>query len=87
MNPQDDASRDQQPDKKFVPLEAIARVQYENGRWVVYLNVPSWDPEDAEPVTNHWKRIHDYSRKSDAKVAASWYERSANKTFRPPLGF
>ncbi len=87
MNPRDTASRNDQPDKNSVPLDAITRVENENGRWVVYLNVPTWDQGDENPITNHWKRINDYSTASDAAVAASWYERSANKTMRPPTGF
>ena len=73
--------------EKFAPVDAIARVELENGRWVVYLNVQSWQPNDERhPIANNWKRINDYSTEKDAKVAASWYERSANRTIRPPTG-
>lgn len=76
------------PDGGNLPLDAFARVENENGRWVVYLNVPSWEPEsDGHPVTNNWKRINDYSSRQDAEVAATWYERSANRSIRPPTGF
>ncbi len=87
MNQSDDVPNENKPAKKFVPLEAITRVEQENGRWVVYLNVQSWEPDNEDPVNNDWKRINDYSSEADAKVAASWYERSANKTIRPPTGF
>ena len=73
--------------RKFVPLEAMTRIENENGRWVVYLNVQSWEPESAgHPVTNNWKRINDFSTEAEATVAASWYQRSANKQIRPPTG-
>lgn len=76
------------PDKKFIPLEAFTRVENECGRWVVYLNVQSWEPtNDEHPVANNWKRIRDFSSESEANIAATLYERSANKTIRPPLGF
>jgi hypothetical protein len=87
MNQPDDSLSENQRGKKFVPLEAITRVEKENGRWVVYLNVQSWEPDQDDPVANDWKRINDYSSEADAKVAASWYQRSANRTIRPPLGF
>ncbi len=75
-------------DENFVPLEAITRVENENGRWVVYLNVQTWEPDnEGHPVTNNWKRINDFSTESEAFVAASWYQRSANKQIRPPTGF
>jgi len=76
------------------PLDAIARVIAESGRWVVYLNVPLWDPGELEtetnedhPITNHWQRINDYATEAEAKVAASWFQRSANRKIRPPSGF
>ena len=76
------------PKKNFVPLEAIARVENEGGRWVVYLNVQSWDPSDKKhPVANDWQRINDFSTEAEAKMAAHWYERSANKNASPPTGF
>ena len=44
-------------DRKFVPLEAMTRIENEDGRWVVYLNVQSWEPDnEGHPVTNNWKR-------------------------------
>ena len=87
MNQRDDESSGSKRAKKFVPLDAITRVENENGRWVVYLNVPSWDQDDENPITNDWKKINDYSTEKEANVAASWFERSANKTIRPPTGF
>ncbi len=87
MNQPGDSSNAGRPQNSFVPLEAIVRVEKESGRWVVYLNVPTWEPDhDEHPVANNWKRINDYATESDAKVAATWYERSANKTTRPPTG-
>ena len=88
MNDERNDAESGEQSKKFVPLDAIARVEKENGRWVVYLNVQSWEPSEEEhPVANNWKRINDYSTEQEAKVAASWYEKSANRTIRPPMGF
>lgn len=84
----DDVDAGEQEPKKFVPLEAIARVELDCGRWVVYLNVQSWQPNENDyPVVNNWKRINDYSTEQEAKVAATWFEKSANRTIRPPTGF
>ena len=78
----------QADDGEFVPLDATTRVVKENGRWVVMLNVTSWEPTgDEHPVTNNWKRINDYATEQEAKVAASWIEKSANRQIRPPTGF
>jgi hypothetical protein len=88
MKQYDDASNDENLNQRFVPLEAITRVERESGRWIVYLNVPSWAPDNEDhPVANNWKRINDYSTEADAKVAATWFERSANRGIRPPTGF
>lgn len=87
MDQPDDSSNAGKPDKKFVPLEAITRVEQENGRWVVYLNVPSWEPDQADPVANNWKRINDYASEAEANMAATWFARSANRTIGPPTGF
>jgi len=82
------AKRSENSTETFTPLDAMTRVVRENGRWLVLLNVPSWEPTDVEhPVANHWKRINDYATEQEAQVAASWIERSANRTIRPPIGF
>ena len=74
--------------QKFIPLDATTRVIKESGRWVVMLNVTSWEPGgDEHPVTNNWKRINDYSTEEEANVAAAWIEKSANRKIRPPSGF
>ena len=84
----DESDNSVNPESAFLPLEANARVVEEQGRWVVMLNVTSWDPRDGEhPVTNNWKRISDYATKHEATVAATWMERSANRKVRPPSGF
>jgi hypothetical protein len=88
MNPPQPPAPNEQPEEPFIPLEAMTRVEHENGRWVVYLNVPTWESADEEsPVTNHWKRINDYANRSEADVAAVWYQRSANRSRRPPSDF
>ena len=87
MTPTLDSGSNDPPAKKFTPMTAVARVEEQNGRWVVYLNVQTWDPhDDQHPVSNHWNRINDYSSEQEAQVAASWYERSANRSHRPPTG-
>ncbi len=87
MDHEQPCSQNREPDL-FVPLEALIRVTQEQGRWVVYLNVPAWQPqEDQHPVTNHWRRINDYSTQQQADVAARWYLRSANRNCQPPTGF
>lgn len=74
-------------DGRFIPLAATAHVVHENGRWVVMLNVTSWEPADEDsPVTNNWKRINDYATEREARVAAAWIEKSANRQIRPPTG-
>ncbi len=82
-----DAEPGDTPDN-FHPLEAETRVLYEQGRWVVMLNVMSWEPDDdTHPIQNRWMRINDYSSEQEAQVAAKWIEKSANRKFRPPQGF
>lgn len=76
------------PADKFVPLDAVTRVVHQNGRWVVMLNVMSWEPSGGEhPVANHWKRISDYATETEANVAAHWIERSANRIAGRQDGF
>ena len=87
MDQPDDSSSPGRADRKFVPLDAITRVEKQDGRWVVYLNVQSWEPDQTGPIANNWKRINDYSSESEANVAATWYGRSANRTMDPPTGF
>lgn len=86
MGQPDDSSNAGKREKKYVPLDAITRVEKENGRWVVYLNVQSWEPDQSNPVANNWKRINDYATESEANVAATWFKRSANRTIRPSTG-
>ena len=85
-------AEDERPDdpsaSRFYPLEATTHIVYENGRWVLMLNVTAWEPNsDEHPVRNHWKRINDYNTEQEAKVAAQWIARSANRRIRPPTGF
>lgn len=77
------------PAANSVALEGITRIEQEQGRWVVWLNVPFWDEAATEenPVENHWHRISDYGRESDALVAARMIECSVNRPSRPLTGF
>lgn len=86
MNEPDDR-REHNPGP-FLPLDASTYVVEENGRWVVMLNVTSWEPSSTDhPVANNWKRINDFATKQEAQMAASWIEKSANRQARPPTGF
>jgi hypothetical protein len=90
MSDQDGAPSDpeEKPAETFTPLDAMTRVVRDKGRWKVMLNVPSWEPnDDQHPVANNWKLINDYATEAEANLAASWIERSANRTIRPPTGF
>ena len=74
-----------QPERRFIPLAAITRVVQDKGRWLVMLNVQSWDPiDECHPVANEWKQINNYATEAEANVAASWIERSANRNLRFP---
>ena len=85
MSESDESADERTP---FVPLDATTRVVQENGRWVVMLNVTSWEPsEEGHPIANNWKRINDYATEQEAQVAARWIEKSANRQTRPPSGF
>jgi hypothetical protein len=78
----------EEPAKPPVSLDAVTRVVHRQGRWVVMLNVPTWEPAgDEHPVANHWQPINDYSTEMEASVAARWIERSANRSKRPSHGF
>lgn len=86
--PSDPSNDEGESQASFVPLDATTHIICENGRWVVLLNVTSWESQTEEhPVRNHWKRINDYSSEQEAKVAALWIARSANRRIRPPTGF
>ncbi len=72
----------------FHAMDAVAHVTQENGRWVVLLNVLSWEPGSGDhPVVNHWKRICDCSTEQEAVTKASWIERAAGRTIRPLSDF
>lgn len=52
----------------------------EGGRWVVYLEIGTWEQDDPTlplRITRH--RIAEYSTRQRAEVAASWMERSADR--------
>lgn len=70
------------------PLAVTTRVICEQGRWVVMMNLQSWNPADGEsPIENDWRRINDFASEAEALVAAEWYERTANRSGRRPTGF
>lgn len=70
-------------------LGVASRIELERGRWVVYLDVTMWDEGgQSDPLQVVRRRIADYSTQSQAKVAAKWMERVAERDLpRPPLGY
>lgn len=59
------------------PVIALhTRVEYERGRWVVYVDAVCI-PEREEYVIIH--RISDHARRELAEIAARWIARTANK--------
>lgn len=75
-----------EPDKLEPAIAAKAVVEEEKGRWVVYLEVGFSSPGAAEIRTER-KRITDYPTRERARIAAEWIERTADKGFRPNLGY
>jgi hypothetical protein len=80
------------------PDQAIlvqTEVLYEQGRWVVYLEVTFWETDqrtelskESEPLETVRHRIAEFSTRDRAEVAARWYERGADRNlFAPPAGF
>jgi hypothetical protein len=60
----------------------------EDGRWVVYFEVSFWRESSDMPLKTERRRIADYSTEAEAKVAASWMARTADRAMpRPNLGF
>jgi hypothetical protein len=60
----------------------------EQGRWVVYLEVGFWEPNELDNIQMIRHRIQDYPKKRLAEIAARWIERTANQDLpNPPLGF
>ena len=66
---------------------AQTMIEEERGRWVVYLEVGFWDPNEIDSLHTVRRRIQDYAKKSQAEIAARWIERTARKEQRhPPSG-
>lgn len=66
----------------------VATVEEEKGRWVVYLEVGFWEPNEPDNVQTVRHRIQAYPKKRLAEIAAHWIERGASKDLsQPPLGF
>ncbi len=62
-------------------LGVESKVVPENGRWVVYLGIAFWDADATDnPVETVWHRIADFPSADAAAVAASWYERAADRS-------
>lgn len=62
----------------------------ENGRWVVYLEVDFFEPEEEGDnkfqTVRH--RIQDYPKQRLAEIAAEWIRRGAERDITdPPSGF
>lgn len=72
---------------KSKPQRVKTRIEKEKGRWVVYLDVTFWEPEEEFPMKTLTHRIRDFSAKRQAEVAAEVYRRTADRDMEePPFG-
>ncbi len=82
----DTASQDDLSGHNAVYAQTI--IEQEKGRWVVYLEVGFWEPNEVDNLQTVRRRIQDYPKKRLAEIAANWIERAAKKDLRyPPTGF
>ena len=85
-----DAFWDEQQCRLCVALsssQAVAShtvIEEEKGRWVVYLEVGFWQTGKETPITVTRTRIKDYSTRQEAEVAASWIQRSTDRSISRP---
>lgn len=63
----------------------IATIEEEKGRWVVYLEVGFWEPNELDNIQTVRHRIQSYPKKRLAEIVAQWMERGANKDLSPSL--
>lgn len=66
-------------------MHTESRIEVEDGRYVVYLDVFMVDERDR-PIGVESKRIAEYPRKRDAEIAASWMLRAARRNPRGQTG-
>ena len=66
-------------------MHTDSRIEVEDGRYVVYLDVFMVDEMDR-PTGVQSKRIAEYPRRRDAEIAASWMLRAARRTSRGQTG-
>jgi hypothetical protein len=59
-------------------------IEEEEGRWVVYLEVGFWEAAQEGPIHTNRRRIKDYATRREAEVAASWIERSTDRSMIRP---
>jgi hypothetical protein len=70
-------------------IGVVARIEPENGQWVVYLDVSFWK-EDAidSPIETVQRRITTYPTRARAELAANFMVRAAARNLpHPPLGY
>lgn len=83
-----DLATDDDPNNSDFPTRnavyAEATIVEANGRWVVYLEVGFWEPNEAENLQTVRRRIQDYPKKRLAEIAAKWIERAAKKDLQAP---
>lgn len=61
-------------------------VEQEAGRWVVYLEIASWDKNASDnPLQIRRHRIADYPTYERASIAAQWMQRTADRSPAPDL--
>lgn len=62
-------------------IAAKAVVEFERGRWVVYLDL-GFSSEGSSAIHVERRKITDYSSPGQARVAAAWIERAADRDLR-----
>ncbi|MCB0208099.1 MAG: AP2 domain-containing protein [Anaerolineae bacterium] len=80
-----------EPDGGFPTRNAVYAqtfIEEEKGRFVVYIEVGFWEPNEPDNIQTVRRRIQSYAKRRAAEIAAYWIERAAKKDLRqPPLGF
>ena len=80
-----------EPDDGFPTRNAVYAqtfIEEEKGRFVVYIEVGFWEPNEPDTIQTIRRRIQAYPKRRAAEIAAHWIERAAKKDLRqPPLGF
>lgn len=66
-------------------LGVTRRIEPEQGRWAVYLDITMWDETNrSNPLHTIRRRVRDYATREQAEVAAKWMERAAERELPQP---